>query len=175
MPRVVSDVYMCTTARPVLTRSQSFLYTSTAWHNLNHLCIEPFSIAARPLSLFHRFSPLGWPRVVVPVPGSCSEHTLGAVRLSVSFPKRARSIVRSPASKGSRGIACPKPFISVSGRRVSPFGRDISISFASPPGDKVSRGGDVMKRQSMPGKTTNVDVSISISKYRSIATFVGYP
>ena len=73
----------------VLTRSQSFLYTSTAWHNLNHLCIEPFSIAAR--SPFRCFvvSLLSPSQLSSPRSPGVATSTLCRPCLGVSFPKRA--------------------------------------------------------------------------------------
>lgn len=65
-----------------------------------------------------------------------------AVKIQPSFLKRVRSIVRS-FSKGSRGIACPKPFISVSAEvRPSRLARKRERSAVS-----IRSRVDIMKRR----------------------------
>lgn len=118
VPRVVSDVYMCTNARAPSSRDPSSpLYIHLG--SLNHLCTAfpcrrlppPRSAVSISLSPWSERTYRYRARASSSL---CSvQGERDAVKVQPSFLKRARSIVRS-FSKGSRGIACPKPFISVS-------------------------------------------------------------
>lgn len=106
-----------------LTWSHIVLYTSTLAVLTTCAWTEPLSPSPSPLSYpFRRLSPFhllfsvqreDMPmRALASLPRSVQGER-DALKVQSSFLKRARSIVRS-FSKGSRGIACRKPFISVS-------------------------------------------------------------
>jgi len=103
VPRVVSDVYMCTNARASGSRDPSSpLYIHLG--SLNHLCTEPLSpvpaVSRSAVSI--SFSPQEWEDIPIPRASSSLRSVQGerdAVKVQPSFLKRARSIVRS-FSKG---------------------------------------------------------------------------
>lgn len=90
----------------------------------------------------------------------CTWRERDAVKIQPSFLKRARSIVRS-FSKGSRGIACPKPFISVSAEvRPSRLAREREPHRSL---DKVSR----RHNEEAAASRKLADVSISCLRRRA--------
>lgn len=130
VPRVVSDVYMCTTAWPVLTRSQSS-FIRPQLGNLNHLCTEPFSTAASPFRCFIVDSPR--PRVVV----SFSV----ATGLNSSLCRFQSGQDLSCVHWSQRDHEESHVLNHLSACRTKSFALrdDSSISFSSLPRDKVSR------------------------------------
>lgn len=174
---MVSDVYMCTSTRASSSRDPSPpLYIHLG--SLNHLCTEPLSPAAAPAALYAlgtRQSPVrSLLRGVrghtdtAPLPASLLRSVQGerdAVKIQPSFLKRARSIVRS-FSKGSRGIACPKPFISVSAEvRPSRLARRRERS-AGRTLDKVSRRHN--EEAAASGKLADVSISCPRRAQRTV-------
>lgn len=110
VPRVLSDVYMCTSDSGSRDPPLYIHFSS-----LNHLCFNRTAFPSiRPIlpSLPFRYLLFSFQHEDIPMPHSVQGER-DAVKVQPSFLKRARSIVRS-FSKGSRGIACRKPFISVS-------------------------------------------------------------
>lgn len=147
---------MSTCVRPLARDSRDSsppLYVQLC--NLNHLCIEPFSSASRRLlSLFHSLPLVQGKRSVLLA-------NVGRPRFGLAGRQSGKKDLSIVEWKGSRGIACPKPFISMSNEL-----RPSRLVLFAP----IRSGDDIMKKLTASGKP----VDVSISKYRSVTRYPWY-